>query len=144
MKEERHADSLRQRGRYRRVTLGKRVRRAKRRDGDAIERRPIRGSDLAARELGVGQDVSCGARATPVKTSAHPIAAIRVPPGGALVADGVDGEDGRPRGIQRRRVGGGVNQIDGGASSGPRKPYGGPPEVAWWVPRLGNVMDARR
>src|SRR4030095_9437979 len=107
MKEERHADSLRQRGRYRRVTLGKGVRRAERRDGDAIERRRTRGRDLAARELGGGQDVSCGAGATPVKTSAHPIAAIRVPPGVALVADVVDGEDGRHRGTPRGRGGGG-------------------------------------
>ena len=52
----------------------------------------------------------------------------------ALVTDVVNCQDGGHGGVQRRRVGRGVNQIDGGATSGAREADGGPSQVRRRMP----------
>ena len=51
-----------------RISMAKRLRRTERRHRDAIGGDAVGGGDLAARELGVCQDVSSGASAAPVKS----------------------------------------------------------------------------
>ena len=103
----------------------------------------VRCGDLATRELGNSEDVRGGAGAPPVEGSTQPVPAVGIPLGMALVADVVNRQDDRHGGVQRRRVGGGVNQIDVRAPRRARQADGGPSQVGRRVPGLGHVLDSR-
>ena len=83
-------------------------------------------------------------RASPVKGAPEPVPAIWIPLRVAFVADVVNGEDGRHGGMEWRRVGRSVDEIDSSAARDPRQTDGGPSQVGRRMPGLRDPLNARR
>ena len=140
VKQVRRGDACGQLGWEARIGRRKAVVHTQQRDGHTFSWNAVRGRNLSGGEARYRQNVRGGVRAATIKGPARPVTPVGIPLWMPFIADVVDREYDRHRRPERRRVGGRVNDIDGGASGGARQADKRPAEVGGGMRRFGDVV----